>query len=92
MLEKLSDIVDQVTNEDQEANVKLMEWFEKKFQAKVNDKIAPSQVELDTKIKKVKKVLEDIFSPYTKLCDPTIFTYWVLKEIWKYLACNYHKF
>ena len=55
-----------------------MEWLEKKIQSKVNEKIssdiALSQVELATKIDKVKKVLENIFSLYTKLCDPTLFT------------------
>lgn len=55
-----------------------MEWSEKKFQGKVNEKIsseiALSQVELDTKIEKVKKVLENIFLLYKKLCDPTLFT------------------
>ena len=67
-----------MTNEDQDANVKLMEWSEKKFQEKVNEKIsseiALSQVELANKIEKVKRVLENIFSLYKKLCDPTAFT------------------
>ena len=57
---------------------KLMEWSKKKFQGKINEKIsseiALSQVELATKIEKVKKVLESIFSLYTKLCNPTLFT------------------
>ena len=55
-----------------------MEWFENKFEGKVNAKIssdiALAQVELATTIEKVKKVLENIFSFYTKLCDPTLFT------------------
>ena len=55
-----------------------MEWSERKLQGKVNEKIsgdiALSQVELATKIEQVKKVLENIFSLYTKLCDPTLFT------------------
>lgn len=55
-----------------------MEWSENKFQAKVNEKIsseiALSQVELANKVEKVEKVLENIFSLYTKLCDPSIFT------------------
>ena len=67
-----------MTSEDQDANAKLMEWSKKKFQAKVNEKIsseiALSQVELANKIEKVKKLLENIFSLYTKLCDPIIFT------------------
>ena len=66
ILEQLSEIADQVTSEDQDAYVKLMEWSEKKFQAKVNEKIsseiALSQVELATKIEKVTKILENIFS------------------------------
>ena len=78
ILEQLSDIVEQVTNEDQDANVKLMEWSKKIFQEKVNEKIsseiALSQVELENKIEKLKKVLENIFSLCTKLCDPSIFT------------------
>ena len=36
--------------------------------------IAPSEVELATKIDSVKKVLENIFSLSTKLCDTKIFT------------------
>ena len=54
-----------------------MEWSEKKFQEKVNEKISSeitlSQVEVATKIEKLKKVLENIFSLYTKLCDPKNF-------------------
>ena len=56
IVEQLSETVKQVNNEDQETNVKLMEWSEKKFQGKVNEKIssdiALSQVELATKIEK----------------------------------------
>ena len=78
ILEKLLDIVGQVTIKDQEEYVKLMVWSKKKFQDKVNEKISSeitlSQVELATKIEKVKKVLENIFSLYTKLWDPTLFT------------------
>ena len=55
-----------------------MEWSERKFQGKVSEKIsgdiALSQVELATKIEKVKKILDNILSVYTKLCDPTLFT------------------
>ena len=35
IMEQLSDIVDQVTNEDEDTNVRLMEWLERKFQGKV---------------------------------------------------------
>ena len=70
--------MDQVQNEDLDTNAKLLEWSERKFQAKVNEKISSeitlSQVELAQKIEKVKEVLENIFSLYTKLCDPSIFT------------------
>ena len=31
IIEKLSDIVDKVTNEDHDTNAKLMEWLERKF-------------------------------------------------------------
>ena len=40
IIEQLSDIVEQVTNEDLETNVKLMEWSRRKFQGKVNEKIS----------------------------------------------------
>ena len=57
-MEQLAHIVEQVQSADQEANVKLMEWSEKKFQGKVNEKIASeiaiSQVELAKKIATVK--------------------------------------
>ena len=36
ILEQLSDIVDQINNEDHDTSAKLMEWSEKKFQVKVN--------------------------------------------------------
>ena len=78
IMEQLAHIVDQVQNANQETNVKLMEWSEKKFQGKVNEKIASeialSQVELAKKIAIVKEVLENIFSLYKKLCDFTYFT------------------
>ena len=38
ILEQLLEIVEQVTNEYQDTNTKLMEWSEKKFQGKVNEK------------------------------------------------------
>ena len=73
IVEKLSDIVDQVMNEDHDTNVKLMEWSERKFQGKVNEKIsndiALSQVELAKKLDKVKIVFGNTFSLYNKLCD-----------------------
>ena len=77
-MEQLSNIVDQVKNEDLDTNAKVLEWSEKNFQTKVNERIssevALSQVELAKKIEKVKIVLENIFSLYSKLCDPSIFT------------------
>ena len=85
IMEKILDIVEQVTNEDLDANVKLMEWSERKFQGKVNEKIssaiALSQVKLATKIDKVIEVLGNILSLYTKLCDPTLFTREVGQQI-----------
>ena len=78
ILEQLSDIVDQVNNEDHDTNAKLMEWSEKKFLGKVNQKIANDiilgQVDLANKLDKVKIVLGNIFSLYTKLCDFSNFT------------------
>ena len=73
IIEQLSDIVDQVTNEDHDTNAKLLEWSEKKFQAKVNQKISNEiilgQVDLAKKLDRIKVVLRNIFSLYTKLCD-----------------------
>ena len=78
IMEKLSEIVEQVIKEEQETNVKLMEWSEKKFQGKVNEKIssdmALSQVELAKKIEKIKTLLDNVFSLYKKLCDFSYFT------------------
>ena len=78
ILEQLSDIVDQVNNEDQDTNEKLMEWSEKKFQEKFNQKIsndmALGQVDLVKKLDRVKVVFRNIFSLYTKLCDFSNFT------------------
>ena len=78
IMEQLSNIVDRVQNEDLDTNVKLLEWSERKFQMKVNENIYSeielTQVELAKKIKKVKKILENIFSLYSKLCDSSYFT------------------
>ena len=74
ILEQLSDIVDQVNNEeDHDTNLKLMEWSEKKFLSKVNQNIANDiilgQLELAKKLDNVKVVLGNIFSLYRKLFD-----------------------
>ena len=41
---------------------------------RISSEITLSQVELAKKIKNIKIVLENIFSLYSKLCDPSIFT------------------
>ena len=78
IIEQLSDIVDQVTNEDHDTYVKLMEWSERKFQGKVNEKIsndiALAQFDLAKKLERVKIVLGNIFSLYNNLCDFSNFT------------------
>ena len=70
IVEQLLDIVDQVQDADLDTNAKLLEWSERKFQSKVNEKIATkialSQVELAKKIKRVSEVLGKILSLYTK--------------------------
>ena len=70
--------MEKVNNEDLDTNAKFLEWSKKKFQNKVNEKISSdiafTQVALETKVEDVKKVLENIFSLYTKLCDPSLFT------------------
>ena len=67
-----------MNNEDHDTNVKLMEWSEKKFQVKVNQKISNDiifgQVDLAKKLDRVKVVLGNIFSLYTKPCDFSNFT------------------
>ena len=40
VIDQFSDIVDQVQDVDLDTNAKLLEWFERKFQSKVNEKIA----------------------------------------------------
>lgn len=78
LIEQLKNIVEKLSDADPDTNAKLLEWSEKKFQSKVNDKIssdiAHTQVTLATKMESVKKVLENIYSLYTKLCNPTLFT------------------
>ena len=78
IMEQLANRVDQVQTKDLETNVKLLEWSEKKFQMKVNEKIsseiALTQVELAKKFEKLRVVLENIFSLYSKLCDSSYFT------------------
>ena len=54
LIEQLIDIVEKVSKEDLDTNAKLLEWSEKKFQNRVNEKIssdiALTQVALETKI------------------------------------------
>ena len=70
IIEKLVTIVDKIKDEDLDSNVKLLEWFERKFHTKVLKKISSAialrQVDLATKMENVKIVLENI-SLYTKL-------------------------
>ena len=67
-----------MNNEDHDTNAKLMEWLEKKFQGKVNQKISNDiilgQVDLAKKLDRVKFVLGNIFSLYNKLCGFSNFT------------------
>ena len=67
-----------MNNEDHDTNAKLMEWLEKKFQGKVNQKISNDiilgQVDLAKKLDRFKVVIGNIFSLYTKLCDFSNFT------------------
>ena len=78
IIEQLTNIVERVNDMDLDTNIKLIEWFERKFQNKVNEKISSvislTQVEITTKIESVKKVLENIFSLYTNFCNPSLFT------------------
>ena len=40
IIEKLLDIVEQVTDSNLDTNVKLLEWLERRFQSEVNEKIS----------------------------------------------------
>ena len=79
IIEKLADIVDQVTDANLDTNVKLLEWSERRLQRKVNEiiaiEIALSQVEMAKKIDRVTEVLGNILSLYAKLCNTTLFTH-----------------
>ena len=48
---------------------------------KILGDIAFTQVALETKVESVKKVLENIFSLYTKLCNLTLFTQETISHI-----------
>ena len=45
-----------------------------KVNEKISSEIALTQIELAKKIEKVKTILENIFSLYSKLCDSSYFT------------------
>ena len=64
IIDQLSNIVDQVQDVDLDTNTKLLEWSERKFQSKVNEKITTkislSQVELANKIECVTEMLGKI--------------------------------
>ena len=79
--------MDQVIDADLDTNAKLLEWLERRFHSKVNEKIATkialSQVEMPKKIDHVTEVLGNIFSLYTKLCKTIGFTHEVGQQILK---------
>ena len=79
IIEQLSNIVDQVIDADLDTNVKLLEWLERRFYSKLNEriatKIALSQVEMAKKIDHVTEVLGNILSLYTKLSNKAPFTH-----------------
>ena len=72
---------------DLDTNVTLLEWLERRFQRKVNEKIGTeiplSQVEMAKKIDRITKVLGNILSLYAKLCNTTPFTHEVGQQILK---------
>ena len=65
LMDKLIGIVEKVSNEDLDTNANLIEWSEKKFQNKVNEKISGdlivTKVRLETKVEEIKKILKNIF-------------------------------
>ena len=78
IVEQLVHIFDKVNMEGIEANSKLMAQSKKKYHTKVLKKIssviALRQVDLSIEVEGVKKILESIYSLYTKLCDVDFFT------------------
>ena len=74
-----------MTDADVDIDIKLLEWSERRFQRKVNEKIsseiALSQVELATKIDYFTKVLGNILTLYTKLCNKKPFKHEVGQQI-----------
>ena len=78
ILEKLVNIVEKISDEDLDTNTKLLEWSKIKFHSKeleyISSVISLRQVDLATKMEDVKKVLENIFSLYTKLCYVNLLT------------------
>ena len=74
-----------MNNEDHDTNAKLMKMWEKKFQVKINQNIANDiifgQVDIAKKLDRVKVVLGNIFSLYTKLCDFSNYTRDKLEDI-----------
>jgi hypothetical protein len=78
IIEQHVNIVDKTKHEDLDSNVKLLEWSERNFHTKVLEKISSAialrQFDLATKVESVKKVLENIFSLYTKFYDVNLFT------------------
>ena len=85
IIEQHVNIVDKTKHEDLDYNVKLLEWSERNFHTKVLEKISSAialrQFDLATKVESVKKVLENIFSLYTKLYDVNLFTQEVQRVI-----------
>ena len=79
--------MDQVIDTNLDTNVKLLEWLERRFQSRVNEKIftkiALSQVEMAKKIDHVIEVLGNISSLYAKLCNTTPFKHEVGQQILK---------
>ena len=69
--QQLETIVERINDKDLDTNVKLLEWYEKKFQTKVDKQISSAitlhQVELETKIEGAKKYYI-IFSLFTPCC------------------------
>ena len=52
IIDQLSDIVDQVQDADLDTNAKLLEWSERKFQGKVNEKIATKKCLITSRVGK----------------------------------------
>lgn len=87
IMDQLVHIFENVNNDDIDANEKLLQWSEKKFEKKVLEKVSTEisirQVELSNIVNNVEGVVQNIQNLYKILCDVPRFTHY---NIWGQIA------